>query len=633
MIRIVKTLDRQFDNLLSATGAIGGGIMLLLSVLVFLLSFSRYVLRVNVAGLFDMAVYSMVIFSFITAAYTMKQGQHITVDVLTALLAERTQAILNITTYSVALIYIIILGWHGWLWSASLFRRNISTEAILSIPQFLLIFTLVLGCFLLILQMIRVLVGNIRSLPGLASSSGLKDNPWLYVSVFLIGIIAGTVLLTSVSPAVGLIVLTLVVLFSGMPIFLALGFLGILGIYFFLGPTSLIQTPITAYRAVYSFPLTSLPLFILGGLIMEKSGIIEDIFRFFELMLGRFAVSPLLVTLVVGMVFCAISGSSTAVTAVIAGLAMPVLLSRNYSKSLSSGVVGGSTVGTLIPPSIGYVVYCVLTGNSISEQFMAGIIPSVILFGFYFLYVAIRAVVNKKSLFENGEIPSSISAQRVTWKDRALGLKTGVWGLLTPVLILGGIYFGVYTPTEAAGILVVYAIVVSIFIKGVKWKDIMKATSRGVIISSMIVCIIFSAYIFAVLIAQTRIAANFVEYAEATGMTANMVLAIIFVFLIVLGFFLEGASLKVITLPIFYPLATAVGINPLWLGVFYQFLGEIGLLTPPVGLNLFVIRGVTGLPLITIVRGNFPFILMMLLTVAIIYIFPELVTWLPQLLR
>ncbi|MFC1870132.1 TRAP transporter large permease subunit [Chloroflexota bacterium] len=633
MTKVLKTIDNGFDKLISATGLLAIGMMLLLAILVFFLTFTRYVLHINIVGLFDGAVYSLIVFPFLTAAYTMREGRHISVDIFTTRLPERARAILNVAVYLVSLIYVIILGWQAWRWAANLFSHQALTEASFMVQKGIFPSIIAFGCFLLVLQIIRQLVHSIQSLPSQTSSSRLRDNPWLYVSLFLIGIIASIVLFIHVNTGAGIILLAIVVLFSGMPVFLALGLIGVLGIYFLLGPASFLQIPIAAFKAVDSFTLTCLPLFILGGLIMEGSGIAEDIFRFFQLWTGRFAASTLLVTIIVGMVFCAISGSSTAVTAVIAGVALPVLISRRFNKALSCGAVAGATVGTLIPPSIGYVIYGVLADESVGALFMAGLIPSIILFGFYFLYVIIRSAISKKSIFERGQIPAQISIEQITWRDRLSSLKTAAWGLLTPVIILGGIYLGVYTPTEAAGVLVIYAILVSIFVKKSKWQDIIKSTLRGVLVSAMIVCIIFSAYIFALVISQLRVAPSLVAYAEASGLTSFAVLMIIFTTLIILGMFLEAASVKVITLPIFYPMAMSVGINSLWLGVFYQIIMEIGLLTPPVGLNLFVLRGVTGIPLGTIIRGCLPFILMMVLTLVIIYVFPELVTWLPGTMR
>jgi len=635
MATTLTGIGKVFDKLLSVTGGLGIAIMLLLSIFIVALTISRYVFRVNIAGLFDLSVYSLIVFPFLTAAYTMKQGQHIAVDVFTIRLPARSHAVLNIGVYAASLVYVFVLGWQSWRWASTLFKQRALTGGVFQMPMGILVLVIVFGCLLLALQLFRVLARNVTTLTqGQAShATARRELVWLPVSLFFVGAIISMLLFTYVNTAAGVTMLAVVILFSGMPVFLALGLIGVIGIYFLLGTGSFLQLPITVYKGMDSFTLTALPLFILGGLIMEESGIAEDMFRFFELWVGRWMASPLIVTIVLGMVFCAISGSSVATTAVVSGVTLPVLLRKGFNKGLATGLVAGATVGTLIPPSIGYVVFGVLTGESVGELFMATILPAMVLFAFYFLYIIILGLFKKKALFENGQVPAEIAVRHVTWKDRLLSFRTAIWGLLTPLIIIGGIYAGLYTPTESAAVLVIYAIVISVFIKRVPWQRIIKGTLKSALSSSMILCIIFSAYVFALVISQLRVAPAMVAWAQASGLTSLGVILLIFVVLLILGCFLESASLKVITLPIFYPLAMAVGVNSLWLGVFYQFLSEIGLLTPPVGLNLFVIEGVTKMPLSTIIKGTMPFLVMMVLTVVIIYFFPQLVTWLPSTMK
>lgn len=629
--KVLSAIEIGFDKVVAAMGVMAIGLMLLIAALVFALSLSRSVFHINLPGLFDGPVYALMAFPFLTMAYTLRERRHIIIDTFTTRLSERARTLLNITTCSASLVYIIILGWLSACWVPILFHQGIMTDATFRIPKGIPVSIMAFGSLLLLLQIIRMLVHDIRSLSS--KTSHLKDGAWLPSSLFIVGVITGIVIYTSVNQIAGISLLTLVLLFSGMPVFLAFGLLGCLGIYFLLGSPSLMQVPIKAYESVMSFPLTCLPLFILGGLIMEQSGIGEDLFRFFELWLGRWAVSPLVVTIAAGMLFCAISGSTAATTAVIGAVALPILMRRGYNKALLCGTVGGATVGTLIPPSVGYVVSAVLTEESIGALFMATILPAIVLFAFYFSFVTILGWVSKKSLFEKGQIPSEATFKQVTWKDRFLGFKSGIWGLLAPMIIIGGIYSGMFTPTEVAALLVVYAIILSVFIKRISWQNIIKGTSKGAVLSSMLLCIIFSAYMFALVISQMRLAANLSAYVQATEITAPMVVVIIFVLLIVLGMFMEAVSIKVITLPVFYPVAMSVGINSVWLLVFYQFLMEIGGLTPPFGICLLVIKGTTGLPLNTVAKGVLPFVALMVLTVVVLYLFPQLATWLPSIIK
>ena len=330
------------------------------------------------------------------------------------------------------------------------------------------------------------------------------------------------------------------------------------------------------------------------------------------------------------MLFCAMIGSSVATTAVLAGVSLPLLLRRGFSKDISCGTVAAASVGTLIPPSIGIVVFAVITGESIAELFIAAIIPSVILFGLYFVYIIVLSTVNKKLLFEKRQIPSQMSFEQITRKNIFSSFKVAIWGILPPIIILGGIYLGVYTPTEAAAVLVVYSIIVSVLVKRIKWQDLARTILVSTLTSTMILCIIFSAKIFALVTSQLQISANLVAYAKTTGMGAEAVVGMLAIILIILGLFLDAASIFVTTIPIFFALTQSVGINPLWLCIFYIIVTEVGLLTPPVGLNLFIIRRVSAIPLSKFVKGALPFLLLMILTEVIIFLFPQLVTWLPN---
>lgn len=635
MLRVFKAIDRALDRLFTGSGAAATGLVLLLAIFVAVNAFARAALRVNIRGLFDGAIYSLLIFTYLGAVYTLKEGKHIAVDVLTSGLSPRTQASLRICSHLVSAVFVIILGWQSWQWADRAFRAKLETAADFPIPQGILISVMVLGMLFLILQIIRSLVRDIgllsrHKVPDQAPAPVRRDNPLLYVSLFIIGIIIGVALFFLVNPVLGLSFLLLVLLFGGTPVFFALGFLGCFGLYFVVGSSALPQIAIKAYATVSSFPLTCLPLFILGGMLMEDIQVAAKLFRFAELWTGQYASSLLVATILVGLIFCAISGSSTACTAAIAAVAMPLLLARGYGKGVAAGAVGGSTIGTIVPPSMGYVVYGVMTGESIAQLFMASIGPSIVIFAGYFLFVIIRGIVAKKSLFEQGQVPRQISQQvSVSWKDRFLALKDALWGLLTPLVVLGGIYAGIFTPTEAAAILVVYAIMVGLITKQFSWRGLLRATLATTLVTSMVMCIVLAAFIFALVVSQLQVSASVLVFIRETGLGASGLMGILFVLLLVLGFFLDSPSLKVTTLPIFYVPAMALGVNSLWLGIFYQIMGEIALLTPPVGLNLFIIQGISGVPLVDVIRGSIPYILIMILSLAAMLIFPELVTWLP----
>ncbi|MCK5485848.1 MAG: TRAP transporter large permease subunit, partial [Desulfobacterales bacterium] len=392
-------------------------------------------------------------------------------------LPEGARVGLEISAYIAALFFVVILGWFGWKWAYMSFSSGVMTISETPIPKGILISAIVLGAALLSLQMIRSIVSLFIQSSHIFTfknfSKYFRNNPFVSMMIFIIGLISGLMLAVYVSKIVGICFIALLVLLCGMPVFLALGLTGSIGLYLLIGESALRQLPFLAFKAVESFPLTCLPLFIIAGIIMEKGKVVDEVFSLFRYFAGNFISAPLITTILVGGFFCAISGSSVATTSLIAAVTLPILISHGYKKSISSGVVAGSTIGTVIPPSIGYILYGVITEESIGQLFVAGIIPAVMIFGFYCLYIVSRAVISEKSLFEKGQALQQIDQQEVSWKDKISALKRASWGLFAPVFVLGGIYMGIFTPTEAAAIMVMYAIVITILItKTVTWRQL-----------------------------------------------------------------------------------------------------------------------------------------------------------------
>lgn len=637
MAGIFRRIEWCADKVVIATAAIGIGSLVLLAGFIFIQVFARYVLKTHMPGMFAYAVGCLIIFPFLTATYTLSKGQHVSVDLLTSRFSERANIGLEVVAYLTSLAFTITLGWHSARWAYFSFANGITAESEgIPIPLGVLICVISLSSFLLTVQLIRMAVHRIHVLLSNkehdpTSSKRLLDNPLLFASLFIIAIIICMRLVAHGHPIVALSFTTLVFLFSGMPIFLALGVSGTIGLYFLVGHSSLVQMPITAFQAVNKFPLSALPLFVLGGLIMEQGKMIDDVYYFLKLFSGRFAESSLLVTIALGAFFCAVSGSSVGATAAVAAAVLPVLIREGYKKSLCCGLVAASTMGTVLPPSNGAIVYGVITEESIAGLFMGLMGPAVMLFGSFSLYIILLSTFNRKALFEKGHVLQQFSYKRVPWKDKLIALKNAVWGLFTPIFVLGGIYLGIFTPTEAAAVMLIYSIIVCMFIrKTLKWRDLLRGIARGAHISTMIICIIITALILGLSISQLQITPAMVALAEGTGLGAIGLLAIIFCVIFILGMFLPAGAILVITVPIFFPAVEAAGISGLWLGVFYIIVLEIGLLTPPVGLNLFAIRGVSGIPLNIIIKGCLPFLAMMLLTVALMYLFPQIITWLPS---
>jgi len=622
---VVRAIDRATNRVTSATGLISAVFLLLIALFVFANVVSRFIGQ-PLPFLFSMTCYSMVVFTFIGASYGLREGVHVRVELLRAHMSEQTNAALDILIYLIALTFFVILGRFGAVWAIDNYVFGVtSTDAVLKFPQWIVVAMVPLGCLLLCVQSLKLIISGIRNLakaPLGDSSSKFIGKPPVVISMIILALFIGVILTLKVHMLLGLFVVLLTVLFAGMPVAFALGAIGGLGIFYLFGTPQFIQLPLTAFKQLNSFPLTAAPLFILGGMLMSGAGLAERIFSFVEVWLRRIPSPLLIATVVSGGIFCAITGSSVAATAAMSAICLPLLFARNYNKVHSCGVVAGSTVGTLIPPSAGFILYGIIVDESISRLFMAGVIPAVILFSLYIIFILIRPRFTKEK-FE--PLPPSSA------KEKLESLKTGAWGLIAPIFVLGGIYLGWFTPTEAGGILVAYALVVGVFLtRTLKWKEIKQSILQSTHLSLMVLCIVAFAAIYGSVVSQNQIMRGLIGGVTALNITPELFLVVVFFLLLVLGMFLECVSIMLITLPLTFPVAMALGINPLWFGVFYILNGEIALLTPPVGLNLFVIRGVSGMSLSSIVRGVLPFLVIMVITLLVIYFFPQTATWLPS---
>ena len=601
-------------------------LLVLIAFFVFVNVISRFV-GFPLPWLFDVTCFCLIIFTFLGAAYGLREGAQINVDILRNHLSKETNAFLDIFIYILSAGFFCILGWTGWDWAHDSFIYGLrTTTAVIKFPKWIIISVIPLGSFFLLLQCIRLVITNIhRLLKHVPRDPSQRLTPKLLVvfCVLSAALVLGAILLIYVHPLVGMFFFLLIFLFAGMPVAFALGTMGCLGIYFLFGVSQFTQIPMTALQAVNSWPLTAIPLFVLGGMLMGESAAAKRIFEFVELWFRRIP-SPLLVaTILTAGIFCAITGSSVAATATIGTTCLPILYERGYNKRVSIGTVAGATVGTLIPPSNGFILYGVLVDESIGQLFMAGVMPAAVLFLLYILYVCLRPLVMKKDRVK--------PLEATPLKTKLIALRSAGWGLLTPIIVLGGIYFGLVTPTEAGGILVVYALIVGVFLtRTLTWQKIKRAALGTIGISLMVLAIISFASIYSSLVAQHQVIKDLVAAVKAFNLSAPGFLVILCLILLFLGMFLEAVAIMLLTLPLIYPIAMALGINSLWLGVFYIINTEIGLMTPPVGLELFILKGIVKEDMATIVRSTLPFILMMLLTLLIMYFFPQLATWIPK---
>jgi C4-dicarboxylate transporter DctM subunit len=411
-------------------------------------------------------------------------------------------------------------------------------------------------------------------------------------------------------------------LLAGVWIAIGLGMVGILGL-FFIDPSAVTGVGVIVWDTLESFVLTAVPLFLLMGAIILHSGVSSNFYKGLSMWLDHVPGSLAHSNIVACSIFAAISGSSVATAAAIGAIAIPEMESRGYRRSLIYGsLAAGGTLGILIPPSIIFILYGAIVGESVGRLFIAGVIPGFMLSGIFVLYIFIRSVLDP-SLVPRGET-------RAAWQERLHGLLHVLPIFALMFLILGGIYFGVATPTEAAAVGVVGAFLVALTNGKLNW-DVMKNSLRDAIKSNcMIMFIVVGAQIMSYSLVMAGIPRALVAQITALQVEPGVIFAFLCAMYLMLGCFMDAISLMLLTLPVVYPVMMALGYDPVWFGVVLVILLEIGLITPPVGMNLFVIQGLAKSPLGTVAIGALPYVVMMLLAVLLIALYPGLALWLPS---
>jgi C4-dicarboxylate transporter DctM subunit len=425
-------------------------------------------------------------------------------------------------------------------------------------------------------------------------------------------------------PAVFAILLAvlLTLLAAGVWVALALMIMALTALVFF---SNAPQGPVlatTLWGHSHSWPLAALPLFILMGEILLRSRLSKDMFAGLAPWLGRAPGRLLHVNVLGCAIFAAVSGSSAATAATIGRMSVPELTRRGYPERLVIGTLAGSaTLGLLIPPSIILIVYGVATEQSIARLFVAGILPGLMLVGLFAGYVALRA------LADPGSIPAEAGRMKLAEKLRAS------WRLIPVLMLIGGvigsIYTGVASPTDAAALGVVLATLLAVATGDFGRRDFVAALMSATRTSCMIAFILMGAAFLAIAMGFTGIPRNLAGWIAGFDLSPYALLAVLTLFFIVLGCFLDGISVVVLTTSIILPMVEAVGIDPLWFGIYLVIVVEMSQITPPVGFNLFVIQGLTGIDILRVARAALPFFFLLLLGVVLITVFPGIVTALP----
>jgi C4-dicarboxylate transporter DctM subunit len=422
----------------------------------------------------------------------------------------------------------------------------------------------------------------------------------------------------------GLIILALLItlMLTGMPISIALG-LTVLTFIFGFTQVPLESVALKLFTGIEKFEIMAIPFFILAGNFLTHGGVARRMINFATSMVGHWHGGLGLAGVLACALFAAVSGSSPATVVAIGSILLPAMAKAGFPKRFGAGIITTSgALGILIPPSIVMVMYSVSTNTSVGALFMAGVVPGILLAFFLGLTAWWRA-----RKFNYPRQPKATMAQRFK------ALRESFWGLLLIVVVMGGIYTGLFTPTEAAAMAAVYAFVIAVFVyKDLRLRDVPRVLLASANMSAMLLYIITNAVLFSFVLANEQIPQHLADWLVGMGLGQIAFLLVVNVLLLVAGNFMEPSSIVLIMAPILFPVAMKLGIDPVHFGILIVVNMEVGMCHPPVGLNLYVASGVTKMGITELTIAVWPWLLTMLGFLVLVTYWPPLSLWLPHLL-
>lgn len=618
----------------------------------------------------EVSTYLLVAMAFIGLAYTQWKGAHLSVDFLLVSLSESMRDTLGRLAMWIVLFFLALLTWQMGAHVLSEYVNDTRDWGLLATPQWIPKTPLFLGLLAFLIYLVSERVGTApeearrRGIPavalvfavvlglvalgrfpvdipgtsldrgsllvfgGVVTLALLLDR--LRVALLLAAVLAGTAvvffLLEGMSlPVTGVIIGVVIVLYllAGVQIWAALGLVGLFGLYFLLPQPQLAVIAERSWASLNSFAFTAVPMFLLMGNMLVRSGVTSDLFESFSKWtswapggLGLAAVGS-------SGIFAALSGSSLATAATIGQIAGPEMIRRGYSPRLAAGAVaGGGTLGILIPPSIPMIVYGSTVGAPITDLFIAAIIPGLV------MMASMVGAISIWSLLVKGSAPPT---RAHGWREMLASVKGTAPFIILILAVLGSIYFGIVTVTEAGALSAVLATLLCLLHGKLTWAVLVDVTLDTVKVTSYILIIVAGAAVLSWVVDYLGIPRTIVGLFEDARFPPWVLMALVTVLYVVLGMFLDPVSMMLMTLPVTYPLVQLAGFDGVWFGVALMMLIEVGLITPPVGIVLFVLRAtLPRIPFKDIILGALPFVLVILANVALIHAFPGLATWLPS---
>jgi len=630
---------------------------------------SRYVFNEPTVWVNEYSTYLLLGITFVGLAYAQKEGSHIQVELLLGYLPEPIRLKLELLTHWIGLFFVVFATWQMVSFNYQEYINDTRNWGLLATPQWVpelfvslgyCLFTLAILADInrlsaprkpLIWWVVPFVFGSLivvltvlgpYPVPAMAThfdwgsisiAAAVTIAVWAWsrarmalTFVVFMGTVACLFYWGRGMPLlpVGLLLVLamLVFLLIGVKISLALGIVGMMGLYFLFPQPQLSLLAERSWNAINSFTLTAIPMFVLMGGLLLRSGVTTEMFDALRRWFGQTPGGIAHASIGACGIFAAVSGSSLATAATMGGVACPEMIKRGYSPQLTYGVIAaGGTLGILIPPSIAMIIYGTTVGAPITVLFIAGIVPGILLMASFMAAVFVWSITVK------GAAPQG---QKYTLRDKFEGTIGVLPFLVLIAFVLGSLYLGVATPTEAGGIGAVIALLLCVQRGKFSWHMLTETALETVKVTSFLLLIVVGASILSWVFDALRLPVSLVAEVQAVEFSPWIVMAIIAMIYIVLGMFIDPISMMLMTLPVAYPIVTALGFDPIWFGIALVLMIEVGMITPPVGIILFVLRGISGdVPMKQIVYGVIPFVGVILLNVVLIYLYPSIVTWLP----
>lgn len=590
----------------------------------------RYVFTLPLAWSYELTRVLLLIIIFSSLSYVTLRNSHIRITLITSHLPQRFLTILNLTTSMVGLFMLCLLTWQGVVEGVTLFESK-QIFSNLQVPVFIVMPFLVIGFIAFCLALLREVLSSFYEL---LQETGYKAWLWLGFAAVIGGAsclvpfwypLGGFALGTAQWAILG-VVIFIILLLSGAPIFYGLALVGYMGVGCLTnldGGLHLLATVPMATSMRYTYSV--IPLFVLMGQFAFHSGIIKDLYETMSKWLGRMPGGLAIASIGGCAGFASVAGSSVASGAAMSAICYPELQRYKYDPALSTGsIAAGGTLGIMIPPSLDFVVFGVLTSTSIGTLFIAGIGPGLLMAALFMVTAYLLCWRNPK-LGPPGP-PASLKEKMIS--IRGIAPVLGIF-----LLVIGGIYLGVFTPTEAAGVGAFGSFVITLGRKRLTRSSFYEALRDSIETTGMIIIILISAMIFGYFLALTRVPHAIATFFVSLPVTPFVIMVLIMLMYVVNGCFLPSFATAIITIPIIFPAVMALGFDPVWYGVLMVTTVELGMLTPPLGIMAFIISGVTKVPASTVFRGLFPFLIADFIAVALIMNFPAIPLFLTQFMR